>query len=175
VSQGGVYAYPFLDKETDEPRYWRDIGTLDSYYEASMDLIRPVPPFSLYDRDWPVRTWMAPTPPAKSVHGHHEGEKPVGQLIGSLVGGGTIITGGTAERSVLGRNVRLEAGCHVVDSVIMDDTIVGAHASVHRAIVDKGAVIPDGMRIGHDHDADRTHFTVTEHGVTVVPKMWRAP
>ncbi len=174
VKQGGVYAYPFLDKDTDEPRYWRDIGALDSYYEASMDLIRPIPPFSLYDREWPVRTWMAPTPPAKSVHGQLDSERPLGQLIGSITGGGTIISGGTAERSILGRNVFLDAGCHVVDSVIMDNTHIGKRASVHRAIIDKGAVIPDGMRIGHDHDEDRKLFTVTDNGVTVVPKMWGA-
>ena len=172
VAEGGVYAYPFLDKDTDEPRYWRDIGTLDSYYEASMDLIRPVPPFSLYDRAWPVRTWMAPTPPAKSVHGLIDGERPLGQLIGSITGGGTIISGGTAERSILGRNVRLEAGCHVADSVILDDVVIGPHASIHRAILDKGVVIPAGMYVGHDHDADRERFTVTDNGVTVVPKLW---
>lgn len=175
VAEGGVYAYPFLDKDTGEPRYWRDIGTLDSYYEASMDLIRPVPPFSLYDRAWPVRTWMAPAPPAKSVHGLIGEDRPLGQLIGSITGGGTIISGGTAERSILGRNVRLEAGCHVVDSVILDDAIIGSRASVHRAIVDKGAVIPAGMHIGHDHDADRERFTITDNGVTVVPKLWGAP
>ncbi len=174
VADGGVYAYPFMDMDTDEPRYWRDIGTLDSYYEASMDLLRPVPPFSLYDREWPVRTWMAPTPPAKSVHGLLDSEKPLGQLIGSITGGGTIISGGTAERSILGRNVRLEAGCHVVDSVILDDTVIGPRVSIHRAIVDKGAVIPEGMHIGHDHEADREHFTVTDQGVTVVPKLWGA-
>ena len=174
VQQGDVYAYPFLDHETAESRYWRDIGTLDSYYEASMDLIRPVPPFSLYDREWPIRTWMAPTPPAKSVHGYYGGDRPVGQLIGSIVGGGTIITGGTAERSILGRNVRLEAGCHVVDAVIMDDAVIGEHAEVNRAIVDKGAVIPAEMRVGFDHEADRRLFTVTSNGVTVVPKGWRA-
>ena len=175
VAEGGVLAYPFLDKNTGEPRFWRDIGTLDSYYQTSMELVKPVPAFSLYDRDWPVRTWMAPTPPAKSVHGFHGGNKPTGQLIGSIVGGGTIITGGTAERSILGRNVRLEAGSHVQDSVIMDNSTIGKHVGILKAILDKGVVIPDGMRIGFDHDEDRKLFTVTEGGVVVVPKGWRHP
>lgn len=174
VREGGVMAYPFLDKETGEPRYWRDIGTLDSYYKTSMDLVRPVPPFSLYDRDWPVRTWMAPVPPAKSVHGFQGGERPVGQLIGSIIGGGSIISGGTAERSILGRNVYLDAGCYVVDSVIMDNTHIGKGAEVRHAILDKGVVIPDGMVVGVDHDVDRRTFTVTDEGVVVVPKGWRA-
>lgn len=175
VQEGGVLAYPFLDKETDEPRYWRDIGTLDSYYQTSMDLVRPVPPFSLYDRDWPVRTWMAPVPPAKSVHGFLSGERPVGQLIGSIIGGGSIISGGTAERSILGRNVYLDAGSHVADSVIMDNSHIGQGAEVRRAILDKNVVIPDGMAVGVDHAHDRERFTVTDEGVTVVPKGWRAP
>ena len=174
VREGGVLAYPFLDHETEQPRYWRDIGTLDTYYAASMDLIRPVPPFSLYDREWPIRTWMAPAPPAKTVHNHFDGTSPLGQLIGSIVGGGTIISGGTAERSILGRNVYLDAGCHVVDSVIMDNARIGKRAAVHRAIVDKGAEIPDGMHIGWDREADHRLFKVTEAGVVVVPKDWRA-
>ncbi len=175
VAEGGVLAYPFLDRESGEPRYWKDIGTLDSYYQTSMDMVKPIPPFSLYDRDWPVRTWMAPTPPAKTVHNHQDGSRPLGQLIGSIVGGGTIISGGTAERSILGRNVYLDAGSHVVDSVIMDNTRVGAKAGVQRAIVDKGAQIPDGMRIGYDHDEDRRFFKVTDEGVVVVPKGWEHP
>ena len=174
VEQGGVLAYPFLDKHTDQPRYWRDIGTLDSYYQASMDLIRPVPPFSLYDRDWPVRTWMAPAPPAKSVHGYTGLDAPIGQLIGSITGGGTIISGGTADRSILGRNVYLDSHCHVLDSVIMDNSIIGQGASIQRAILDKNVIIPPGMHIGWDREEDARRFLVTENGVVVVPKGWRA-
>jgi len=172
VKQGGVLAYPFLDKETGEPRYWRDIGTIDSYYQTSMDLVRPVPPFTLYDREWPVRTWMAPVPPAKSVHGYHGGDRPVGQLIGSITGGGTIISGGTAERSILGRNVYLDAGSHVCDSVIMDNCHIGKKVEIRRAILDKGIVVPDGMQIGVDHEQDRRLFTISDDGVVVVPKGW---
>jgi len=173
VAEGGVHAYPFLHKETGEPLYWRDIGTLDSYYAASMDLVAPVPRFNLYNRQWPIRTWMAPTPPAKTVHGHLGGRTLDGQLIGSITGGGTIISGGTVDRSILGRNVRLEAGSHVRDSVIMDNVVVGEEAGIHRAIIDKNVVIPPGMRIGFDRDQDRRLFKVTEGGVVVVPKNWR--
>jgi len=172
VAEGGVLAYPFLDKDTGEPRYWRDIGTLDSYYQTSMELVRPVPGFSLYDRDWPVRTWMAPTPPAKTVHGFHGGDTPAGHVVGSIVGGGTIITGGTAEHSILGRNVRLEAGSRVVDSVVMDNSSIGIDVQIRNAILDKGVVIPDGMTVGLDPEQDRRLFTVTEEGVVVVPKGW---
>jgi glucose-1-phosphate adenylyltransferase len=173
VKEGGVLAYPFLDKETEEPRYWRDIGTIDSYYRTAMDLVRPVPPFTLYDRDWPVRTWMAPVPPAKSVHGFHGGDRPLGQLIGSITGGGTIISGGTAERSILGRNVYLDAGCHVVDSVIMDNCHIGKDVEIRHAILDKSVIVPDGMKIGVDREADKRLFTVSDEGVVVVPKGWR--
>ena len=98
----------------------------------------------------------------------------MGQLIGSIIGGGSIISGGTAERSILGRNVYLDAGCHVADSVIMDNTHIGQGAEVRRAILDKSVVIPDGMKVGVDLEHDRERFIVTEDGVVVVPKGWRA-
>ncbi len=172
VDGGGVYAYPFLHRETGEPLYWRDIGTLDSYYAASMDLVAPIPRFNLYNRGWPIRTWMAPTPPAKTVHDRRGDRVRHGQLVDAITGGGTIIAGGTAERSVLGRNVRLEYGSHVCDAVVMDNTVIGEGASVHRAIIDKNVVIPPGMRIGHDREVDRKLFHVTEGGVVVIPKNW---
>jgi glucose-1-phosphate adenylyltransferase len=117
---------------------------------------------------------MAPTPPAKSVHGHTGLQAPIGQLIGSITGGGTIISGGTAERSILGRNVYLDSNCHVLDSVIMDNSVIGQGASVQRAILDKNVIVPAGMRIGWDHEEDRQRFPVTENGVVVVPKGWHA-
>ncbi len=168
-----VYAYPFRDPETGRPAYWRDIGTLDSYYDASMDLVARQPAFNLYDRDWPFRTWQAPVPPAKSVYGFTPDGSLEGMLANSITGGGTVISGGRVERSILSRNVRVNSYSRVSDSIIFDDVVIGRYAEVHRAIVDKEVVVPEGMVIGRDPEKDRRLFKVTEGGVVVVPKAIR--
>jgi glucose-1-phosphate adenylyltransferase len=173
VEQGGVYACPFRDPATGRPAYWRDIGTLDSYYAASMDLVSREPEFNLYDRDWPYRTWQAPVPPAKSVHGFTPDGQLAGMIENSIVGGGTIISGGRVERSILGRNVRVNSYSRVTDSIVFDDVSIGRYAELHRAIVDKDVIVPEGMIIGRDPERDHRLFKVTEDGLVVVPKGMR--
>jgi glucose-1-phosphate adenylyltransferase len=158
---------------TGAPEYWRDIGTLDSYYAASMDLVSRQPAFNLYDREWPYRTWQAPVPPAKSVHGFTPDGSLAGTIANSIVGGGTVISGGHVDGSLLGRNVRVNSYSRVTDSIVFDDVVIGRYAELHRTIVDKDVVIPEGMVIGRDPEKDRHLFKVTDDGLVVVPKSIR--
>lgn len=147
--------------------YWRDVGTIDAYYEAHMDLISPTPSFDLYNRHWPIYTGHAPLPPAKFVF-NEDGRR--GRALDSMVSPGVIVSGGHAERSILSPGVRLEERSRVTGSVLMDGVRVGRDAVVRHAIIDKFVVIPDGARIGVDLDRDRDRFTVTASGVVVIGK-----
>jgi glucose-1-phosphate adenylyltransferase len=146
--------------------YWRDVGEIDSYYDAHMDLVSPVPVFNLYNMEWPIYTWHRPLPPAKFV----VDDRQPGQALDSLVSAGVIVAGGTARRSVLSPGVRVEAGAIVEGSIVMDDTRIGRGALVRNAILDKNVVVADGARIGHDPEADAARFTVSANGITVVGK-----
>jgi glucose-1-phosphate adenylyltransferase len=170
VERGEVFAYPFRDPETKEPRYWRDIGTLDSYYATSMELVSRRPPFDLYDRRWVFRAWQPPVPPFKSVAGFTEDGKLPGRVEDSIVGGGTIISGGNVVRSIVGRGVRVNSFSRVTESILMDDVSVGRYAELRRCIIDKDVIIPEGFKIGVDPEQDRRLFTVSEGGIVVVPK-----
>jgi glucose-1-phosphate adenylyltransferase len=150
--------------------YWRDVGTLDAYYDAHMDLISPVPAFNLYNKDWPIFTWHAPLPPAKFVV---DGQP--GQALDSLVGAGVIVAGGTVRRSVLSPEVRVEAGALVEGSILLDGAHVGRGAVVRNAILDKQVEVADGAQIGVDPEADRARYTVSSNGVVVVAKGERVP
>ena len=170
ASQDNVYAYPFVDENRKPTRYWRDIGTLDAYYEASMDLVAVSPVFNLYDTDWPIRTHARQLPPAKMVFAQ---ERPGGRLgisLDSLVCGGAVISGGRIERSIVSPHVRINSYAHVEDSVLMDGVDVGRNARVRRAIVDKNVRIAPGCIIGEDVEHDRKRFTVTPKGIVVIPK-----
>jgi glucose-1-phosphate adenylyltransferase len=169
VERGEVYAMPFRDRDG-QPAYWRDIGTLDSYYEASMDLVARRPKLDLYDQEWPFRAWQPPLPPAKSVHGFTEDGSLPGTIANSIIGGGTIVSGGHVARSILGLSVRVNSYSKVSESILMDGVNVGRYAELHRVIVDKRVVIPEGMVIGRDHEQDRRNFRVTEQGIVVIPK-----
>jgi glucose-1-phosphate adenylyltransferase len=169
VAEGKVHAFPFRDR-AGRPAYWRDIGTLDSYYQASMDLVARQPQLDLYDREWPFRAWQPPLPPAKSVHGFTADGSLPGMVTNSIIGGGTIVSGARVERSILGRGVRVNSYCRVTESIIMDDVNVGRYAELHRVIVDKDVVIPEGMIIGRDPSKDRKLFRVTDEGIVAVPK-----
>ena len=171
VEHGDAAWYDFTTNRvpgevTSDRGYWRDVGEIDAYYEANMDLIAPVPTFNLYNRDWPIHTWQPSLAPAKFV----VDERQPGQALDSLVSVGVIIAGATIRRSVLGTSVRADAGALVEGSVLMDNVRVGRGALVRNAILDKGVHVEEGARIGHDPDADRARFTVSPGGIVVVGK-----
>ena len=163
---GGVYCYNFAEQSDGAP-YWRDIGMLDAYWEANMDLVSVKPDLDLYDPSWPIRTYHEQMPPAKTVHAE---KKRRGVALHSLVSAGCIISGGRVERSILSPRVRVNSYSRVTDSILMDGVEVGRGAEVHRAIVDKDVKIPAGERIGFDLDRDRARFVVTSSGTVAVQK-----
>ncbi len=161
-----VYAFPFRDPETQQMAYWRDVGTLQAYWEANMELVSVVPQLNLYDSDWPVNTLQAQLPPAKFVH-----DEPgrTGTAINSMVSGGCVVSGASLFRSLLFSNVRVESHSVLRDSVILPEVRIGENCRIDRAIIDRGTVIPDGTVIGEDSEADRARgFRVTDTGVTLV-------
>jgi glucose-1-phosphate adenylyltransferase len=172
VEAGQAQVYDFADNRvpgsTDRDRgYWRDVGTLDAFYEAHMDLISVHPVFNLYNQKWPIYTGHEPLPPAKFVF-NDEGRR--GYATDSMVSPGAILSGGTAERSILSPGVHLDSGSSVSGSVLMDGVRIGRGAVVRRAIIDKNVVVPDGARIGLDLEDDQERFAVTESGVRVIEK-----
>jgi len=162
-----VLAYKFEDENKKSEIYWRDIGTLDSYYAASMDLISVSPDFNLYASNWPLRSAVVQSPPAKTLS--HEGER-VGRSLNSLVCDGTIISGGLVERSIIGSNIRVNSYSYVTDSIIFSNCNIGRHARIRRAIIDKNVTVPEGYEIGFDTEEDKKKFTVTETGIVVIAK-----
>lgn len=172
LEQGAkVMAYMFDDENRGQELYWRDIGTLDSYFDANMDLIQVSPHFNIYDDSWPVLTHQAQLGPAKTVFNLPDGR--VGSLYESLICDGAIVSGGEVERSIVGPSVRVNSYSHVADSILMHRVSVGRHARVRRAIIDKDVSIPAGERIGYDLERDAQRFTVTERGIVVIPKNYR--
>ncbi len=148
--------------------YWRDVGTIESYYDAHMDLISVMPVFNLYNSEWPIHTQQVNLPPAKFVH---DGEGNQGRTTDSIVSLGTVVSGGIVERSVLSPNVRVHSRALVTDSVLLDDVQVGRDCTIRKAILDKGVVVADGASIGVDRERDLARgFTVSETGITVVAK-----
>ncbi len=167
IGRRRVYAFPFELGNRNTGVYWRDVGTIDSYWEAHMDLVGVVPRFDLHDRSWPIHTVNRPRPPAKIVRG--EGDVP-GAAFDSLVSSGAIISGGTVVRSVLSPGVVVQSGAHVEESVLLDRVTIGRGARIRRTIIDKRVSVPPGATIGYDRAADEKAYTVTESGITVVPK-----
>jgi glucose-1-phosphate adenylyltransferase len=170
VQEGRVYAYRFRDENRREEAYWRDIGRIDTYWEANMDLVSVEPEFNLDDHAWPLRTYQEQYPPVRTVFDEPGPEGGRGPLLNSLVGGGSVIAGGRVERSVLSYGVHVHRDAVVEDAILLEGVDVGRGAHVRKAIVDKDVIIPPGCRIGCDPDHDRPRFTVTEGGVVVVPK-----
>lgn len=176
VQQGKrVFAYDFAQNQIageEGPPYWRDVGTIQSYWQANMDLCAVVPAFNLYNERWPIRTWTRPLPPAKFVFadlGEQTGVPRVGIATDSLVSEGSIVSGGRVHRCVVSPEVRINSFAHVEESVILHGVDVGRHARIRRAILDKGVRIPPGTEIGYDLEADSKRFIVSD-GIVVVPK-----
>jgi len=165
-----VHAYPFADENKVGLPYWRDIGTLDAYYEANMDLVSVSPHFNLYDKRWPIRTYQPQFPPAKMVFADPGENARRGQALDSLICTGCIISGGQVIRSVLSPQVRINSFSTVEDSVLMESSQIGRYAKVRRAIIDKYVEILPGTEIGFDPERDRKRFHVTRSGIVVIPK-----
>ena len=161
-----VYAYPFRDPETGKQAYWRDVGTLDAFWEANMELVSVTPQLNLYDHRWPIFTHQWQAPPAKFVH---DDEDRRGAAIQSMVSGGCVVSGAEVKGSLLFSRVKVDSYSTVTDSVLLPDVHIGRNCRLNRCIIDAGAKIEDGSVIGEDHDADRERgFRVTEKGVTLV-------
>ena len=164
-----VMAFNFKDQETGQPRYWRDIGTLDAYYDANMDFIQVTPQFNLFDPEWPIRTYHQQWPPAKTVHDDREKHR-IGFAVNSLISNGCIVSGGQVRRSILSPDVRINSFAEVEDAILMETVNIGRYAKVRRAIIDKGVVVPRHCRIGYNLEEDRKRFHVTDSGLVVVAK-----
>ena len=166
ISKVPVYAYRFYDENKKAAKYWRDIGTLDAYYDANMDLCHVNPEFNLYDPEWPLRTYQVQAPPAKFVFAD-EGRR-CGQALDSIISAGCIISGSRISGSVLCPNVRVHSFCDIEQSILMPGVRVGRHARIRRAIIDRDVLIPRGALIGYNLEEDRRRHTVTDTGVVVV-------
>jgi glucose-1-phosphate adenylyltransferase len=165
-----VYAFKFHDANRKRVQYWRDIGTLDAYWEANMDLVAVDPLFNLYDETWPIRTYQGQFPPAKFVFAQGTEGGRMGVALDSIVCGGCIISGGRVQNSVLSPNVLVKDYADVREAVVMENVVIGERARIRRAIIDKDVIIPPKTEIGYDTEADRARFAVTESGIVTISK-----
>lgn len=167
-----VYIHKFGEAEgrVSPDNYWRDVGTIDAFYKANMDLLKPLPPMDLYQRDWSIRSYQSQTPPARAVSGNSGTE---GVFINSMLAGGTVICGGNVDHSILFKNVFIDDRTVVSNSVIFSHVKVGKNVRLNNCIIDKHVVVPDGEVIGFDATRDRERFTVTEKGIVVIPENYR--
>jgi len=162
-----VFAYEFVDENKKEALYWRDVGTLEAYYEANMDIASVSPIFNLYDKHWPIRTHQRQYPPAKFVF-NETGR--TGTALDSIVSNGCIISGGSVKNSVLSPDVRVNSYCELDSCILFSHVAVGRHCRIRRAIIDRDVHLPEGTTIGFDAEADRQRYFVTESGITVVTR-----
>lgn len=165
-----LFAYEFKDENRKEAKYWRDVGTLDAYWEANMDLVSVDPLFNLYDRNWPVRTNQGQYPPAKFVFAQEHKGGRLGVALDSIVSGGCIISGGRVQNSVLSPDVRVNSFVDIRDSILLENVEIGRNCRIRKAIIDKDVSVPAGTTIGYDPEADRQRFSVSEGGVVIIPK-----
>ena len=171
IENYNVFAFPFLDENRKRDAYWRDVGTIDAYFEATMDLIGVDPQLNLYDKNWPIRAYQPMLPPPKFVFGSEGHTSRRGEALDSIVCQGSIISGGSVARSVLGPNVRINSYANVEDSILFEGVEVGRRCQIRRAIMDKGVRIPPETRIGYDPAADAAKgFTVTDSGLVVIAR-----
>src|SRR5438094_818662 len=166
IHQVPVYSYRFYDENKKAAKYWRDIGTLDAYFDANMDLCQVNPEFNLYDPEWPLRTYQPQAPPAKFVFA--EVGVRCGEALDSVISPGCIVSGSSIYGSVLCPNVRVHSFCRIEQCILMPGVRVGRHARIRRAIIDRDVLIPRGACIGYNLEEDRQRHTVTESGVVVV-------
>jgi len=162
-----VYAYDFVDENKKEAQYWRDVGTLEAYYEANMDIVSVSPVFNLYDSDWPIRTYQRQYPPAKFVFAE---QGRTGQAHDSIVSAGCIVSGSSVRGSILSPDVRVNSYSEVESSILFSHVNIGRHCRIRRAIIDRDVHIPEGTTIGFDPEADRQRYFVTDSGITVVTR-----
>jgi glucose-1-phosphate adenylyltransferase len=165
LSKYRVFAYNFVDENRGGPQYWRDVGTTDAYYEANMDLVAVTPIFNLYDQSWPLRTWQHQYPPVKTVFADPE---RMGVALDSIVGAGSIVSGGRVNRSVLGYDVRVNSYCEIENSILFNHVNIGRYSRIRNAIIDRHVILPEHTEIGYDPEEDRRRYHVTDSGVVVV-------
>jgi len=163
--QDRIYAYPFKDAINNKPSYWRDVGTIDSYWRANLELIGVTPELNLYDKHWPIWTYQEQVPPAKFVFND---ESRRGMAVDSMIAGGCIISGAHIQHSLLFNNVVINTFSHIEDSVILPDVVVGEDCRIKKAVIDKGAIIPNATVIGEDLEKDAQRFYVSPEGVVLV-------
>jgi glucose-1-phosphate adenylyltransferase len=175
ISRHRCHSYNFVDDSGGEILYWRDIGTLENYFDASMDLLSHKPHFNLYDPDWPLRTYMAQYPPAKMIRGEQEGaaRELKGKVSNSIISPGCIIDGAKVRNCVLSPGVYIAPGAEVEDSIIMHRTRIGANCRVRRTLIDQDVNIGPARTVGHDQQRDREHFMISASGIVLVPKGYR--
>ena len=160
-----VMAYPFRDPVTNAQAYWRDVGTVDAYWRANLELIGVTPELNLYDNSWPIWTYQEQLPPAKFVF---DDDDRRGMAVDSMVAGGCSVSGSVLRHSLLFSNVRMNSYSYVSDSVILPDVTIGRHCHIEKAVIDRGCVIPEGTEIGKDPEADAERFYVSPGGVVLV-------
>jgi glucose-1-phosphate adenylyltransferase len=170
ISEVPVYAHNFLDLDGTTEPYWRDVGTIDAYYDANMDLLSVNPQLNLYDYEWPIYSLWHADPPAKTVFNEANGRRA--EVTDSLLCAGVVVSGAKVHRSILANRVFVDEHALVEDSILLGGVVVGKGAKVRRAIVDKWAKIPDGFSLGYDKAEDAKRFSVTESGITVVPSNY---
>ena len=160
-----VYAYPFLDMQSGQQSYWRDVGTLDAYWAANMELIGVNPDLNLYDKSWPIWTYQEQTPPAKFVF---DDDDRRGQAVDSMVSGGCIISGSNVRHSLLFSNVRVNSYTSLEDCVVLPEAVIGRHCRIKKAIIEKGCIVPEGTVIGENRAEDEKNYLVSPGGVVLV-------
>ncbi|HGS4461219.1 TPA: glucose-1-phosphate adenylyltransferase [Vibrio metschnikovii] len=172
IPSGRVFAYQFANEKgrVAKDRYWRDVGTIDSFYEANMDLLEPVPPMNLYQKNWAIRTYEPQLPPARTVSSATGNE---GIFINSIIANGVINSGGSVQHSIVSSSVRINDGATIVDSILFDDVEVGEGCQLVGCIIDKHVKIPPYTKIGVDRAADLQRFTLSEKGIVVVPESYQ--
>lgn len=164
-----ITAYSFRDVQSNKKAYWRDVGTVDAFWQANMELVGVTPELNLYDKDWPIWTYQEQLPPAKFVF---DDDHRRGMAVDAMVSGGCVISGAVVRHSLLFSNVRIEEGAKVQDSVVLPNVTIGRGCRVRRAVIDKGCVLPDGLVIGENLELDRSRFHVSDSGIVLVaPEM----